>query len=89
MSMIPFIRLSAFKRRTLLTISISLDKEIMSPYSYYMKKGLIYITITDPFSCQFSFYTECTKLNTYMLCNVRLVSLNKYIFPYYVHYCTY
>ena len=50
MSLMPFIRSSAFKRCTLLTISISLDGEIMSPYSYYIKKGLVYITITDSFS---------------------------------------
>ena len=46
----PFIRLSASKRCTLLAISISLNGEIISPYSYYMKKGLVYIAIIDPFS---------------------------------------
>ena len=40
-----FIRLSMFKRCTLLTISISLDKEIISLYSYYVKKGLVCIII--------------------------------------------
>ena len=46
----PPIRSSVSKRYTLLTISISLDREIISPYSYYIKKGLIYIIIIDPFS---------------------------------------
>ena len=47
----PPIRLFMSKRRALLAISISLNGEIISPYSYYTKKGLVYITITDPFSC--------------------------------------
>ena len=46
----PPIRSSVFKRRALLTTSISLDGEIISPYSYYTKKGLVYIVIIKPFS---------------------------------------
>ena len=46
----PFIRFLAFKRCTLFTVSIFLDREIISPCSCYTKKGLVYITITDPFS---------------------------------------
>ena len=64
----------------LLATSISLDGEIIYPYSYYMKKGLIYITIIASFSCQPSSYSKCIKANTYSLCNVYLVSTNKYIF---------
>ena len=79
----PPIRSTASKRCTLLTISISLDGKIISPYSYYAKKGLVYITITDSSSCQPFLYTKCTKLNTYSSYNMRLVSLNKYIFPAY------
>ena len=52
----------------------------MSPYSYYIKKGLVYIIIIDPFSRQPSSCTKYTKLNTCMSCNVRSVSLNKCIF---------
>ena len=70
-----------FKRCTLLTIFISLNKEIISPYSYYIKKGLVYIIIINPSSCQPFFYTKYTKLNTYALYNMRLISLNKYTFP--------
>ena len=43
----PPIRSSASKRRAFLTTSISLNGEIMSPYSHYIKKGLVYIIITD------------------------------------------
>ena len=85
----PFIRSSVSKRCTLLTTSISLDGEIISPYSYYIKKGLVYIIIINPFSCQPFFCTKCTKLNTYILCDVRSVSLNKYIFLNYTYYCAY
>ena len=46
----PFIRLSMSKRRALLATSISLDGEIMSPCSRYIKKGLVYIIIINPFS---------------------------------------
>ena len=45
MSLMPLIRLSASERYTLLTISISFNGEIISPYSRYAKKGLVYITI--------------------------------------------
>ena len=85
----PFIRSFTSKRRTLLTISISLDGEIISPYSYYAKKGLVYIIIINSFSYQPFSYIECTKLNTYILYNVRLVSFNKYTFLYYIYYYTY
>ena len=79
----PPIRSSASKRYALLAIFISLDREIISPYSYYIKNGLVCIIIIDFFSRQPSSYMECTKLNTYAIYNVRLVSLNKYIFSAY------
>ena len=63
----------------LLATSISLDSEIISPYSYYIKKGLVYIVIITSFSCQPSSYFKCIKANTYSLCNMRLISINKYI----------
>ena len=85
----PFIISFMFRRYTLLATSISLNKEIISPYSYYIKKGLVYIIITDLFSYQPSSYTKCTKLNICILYNMRLISLNKYRFLYYAYYCTY
>ena len=76
----PFIRSLASVCRVLLTTSISLNGEIMSPCSRYTKKGLVYITITAFFGYQSSFYFKCTKTNTRSLYNMRLVSTNKYTF---------
>ena len=61
----------------------------MSPYSHYIKKGLVYIIIIEPFSRQPSFYTKYTKSNTYILCDIRSVPLNKYRFLYYTYYYVY
>ena len=47
----PPIRSLASIYCALLAISISLNGEIMSPYSYYTKKGLVYIAIIAPFNC--------------------------------------
>ena len=49
MSLIPPIRFFTSKRHALLAESISLDGEIISPYSRYTKKGLMYIIIINPF----------------------------------------
>ena len=76
----PLIRSLVSVRCILLTASISLNSKIISPYSYYAKKGLVYIIITAFFSCQPSSYFKCTKANTYSLYNMRLVSTNKYTF---------
>ena len=43
----PLIRSIISKRCTLFTVSISLNREIISPCSYYIKKGLIYIRNKD------------------------------------------
>ena len=64
----------------LLATSISLNSEIISPYSYCTKKGLVCITIIALFSYQPFSYFKCTKANTRSLCNMCLVSTNKYIF---------
>ena len=84
----PPIRSFTFKRCALLTTSISFNGEIISPYSRYAKKGLVYIIIISPSNRQPSFYFECTKANTYLLCNMRLVPLNKCRFCY-TRYCAY
>ena len=78
MSLMPPIRSTASKRCTLLTASISLNGEIMSPCSYYARKGLVCIIITDFSGCQSSSYTKCTKSNTCVSYNMRLVSFNEY-----------
>ena len=76
----PPVRSSASIHYILLATLISLNSKIMSPYSFYTKKGLVYIAIIAPFSCQLSSYLECTKVNTYSFCDMRSVSNNKYIF---------
>jgi hypothetical protein len=60
----PFIKSLAFKRRALLIASISLNSEIMNPYSYYAKKGLMCVVLISPFKHQPSSYLECTKIKT-------------------------
>ena len=76
----PFIRSLASMHCVLLAASISLNGEIISPYSCCVKKGLVYIAIIAFFSRQPSFYFKCIKANIYSLCDVRLVFTNKYIF---------
>ena len=47
----PPIRSSASRRyNKLITLIISISK-VMPFYSYYIKKGLVYIIIAAPFSC--------------------------------------
>ena len=46
----PFIRFFTSKRCTLFTASISFNGEIISPYSRYIKKGLVCVIIISPFS---------------------------------------
>ena len=76
----PTVRLIVSKCCTLFTSFIAFDGEIMSPYSYCVKKGLVYIVIAELFSYQPFSCSKCTKLNTYVLCNMRSVPFNKYIF---------
>ena len=76
----PFIRSLASVRCVLLAASISLNGEIMSPCSYYAKKGLVCIIIIAFFGHQPSSYSKYTKANTYSLCDVRLVFTNEYTF---------
>ena len=89
MSLMPFIKFSAFKRRALLATSISFNGEIISPCSRYIKKGLVYIVIISLFSCQSFSYFKYTKANIYLLYNVRSVSFNKYRCLYYARRCIY
>ena len=76
----PAVKLTVFKYYALLISSIALNSEIISPCSYYIKKGLVCVTITDLSSCQPFSYSKCTKSNTYILYNMRSVSFNKYTF---------
>ena len=85
----PPIRSFAFKRRALLTASISLNGEIISPCSCYTKKGLVYIAIISLISGQPSSCSKYIKANTRLFCDMRLVLFNKYRFSYYAYRCTY
>ena len=76
----PLIGLLASVYYILLAVFISLNSEIISPYSYYAKKGLVCIAIIAFSSCQPSSYFKCIKANICSLCDVRLVFTNKYIF---------
>ena len=78
----PPIRSLASVCYILLATSISLNSKIMSPYSYYAKKGLVYITITVFSNCQPSFYIKCTKLNMCLSCNIKSVSNAECIFVF-------
>ena len=79
----PFIRSLVFKCTAyyfkLVAVILLLGK-IISTYSYYVEKGLVYIAIIASLSCQPSSYAKCTKSNMYLFCNVKLVSNAKCIF---------
>ena len=76
----PFIRSLVSERCMLLISSIALNGEIINPCSCCAKKGLVYITITEPSSRQPSSYSKCIKSNTRILYNMHSVSLNKCTF---------
>jgi hypothetical protein len=78
----PSIRSIAFKYYIYTIILILLFSKIMPTYSYYIKKGLVYIIIIALFSYQPSSYFNYTKLNIYLSCNIRSISKNKYIYFY-------
>ena len=50
MFLIPVVRLIISEYYTLFTSSIALNGKIISPYSYYIKKGLVCVAIADPFN---------------------------------------
>ena len=79
----PPIRSLASIHYILLATSISLNSEIMSPYSYYIKRGLVYIAIAALFNYQPSFCSKYIKINTHLLCNIYLIFTNEYIFGFY------
>ena len=79
----PLIRSLASKRTAYyfkLVAVIFLLSKIISTYSCYIEKGLIYIIIIASLGCQPSSYTKCIKLNIYLSCNIKLVFNAKYMF---------
>ena len=79
----PPVRSLVFKHRTYIVAVILLLSKIMPIYSHYTKKKLICVIIIALFGCQPSSYSKCTKANTCSLYDVRLVSINKYIFGFF------
>ena len=79
----PFIRSLAFKRTAYyfkLVAVIFLLGKIIPTYFYCLEKGLVYIIIIAPLSCQPFFCIKYTKLNMYSSCNIRSVFNAKCIF---------
>ena len=72
------VRSLASKRRTYIVAVILLFGEIMPTYFCCILKGLVYIIIIAPLSCQPFSYTKYTKSNMRLSCNVKLVSNTKY-----------
>ena len=79
----PLVRSLASECRAYVIAVILLLSKIIPTYSCYVLKGLVYIIIIALLGCQPFFYTEYTKLNIYLSCNVRLISITKCIFLIY------
>ena len=75
----PLIRSLASKRYAYIVAVILLLSEIMSSYSHYKEKKLVYIIIITLFSRQPFSYIKYIKLNIYSSCNIRSVSDTEYL----------
>src|SRR6266700_4453360 len=64
---------------TLIALILSINK-VMPSCSYYIKKGLVYITIAALFSHQHLSYAEYIKVNMHLSYNVHSISNTKYIY---------
>ncbi len=64
---------------TLITLILSINKVILF-YSYYIKKGLVYIIIISPSSYQPLSYTKYIKVNIHLFYNIYSISSTKYIY---------
>jgi len=69
---------SIVRRARTIAAILLLGKIMLSPCSYYAKKGLVCIALVSPLSRQPSSYLECTKANIYLSYNVRFISNAKY-----------
>jgi len=69
---------------TYIVAAILLLSEVILFYLYCAKKGLVYITIAAPSSCQPSFYFKCTSINIHLSYNIYLVSNVKYIYTHHI-----
>jgi len=66
--------------RTIAAI-LSLSKIILSLYSRYIRKGLVYIALASPLSRQLSSYLEYTKANIRFSYDVYFTFNAKYTHP--------
>ena len=73
----PSSSLTAYYAYTVIVI-LSLNKIILSLYSRYLKKGLVYIALANLSLYQPSSYLKCTKINIYSSYNVCSVFNAKY-----------
>ena len=76
----PSIRSLVSKRRAYIVAIILSLSEIMSTYSCYVLKGLVYIIIIALLGRQSSFYAKYTKLNMHLSYNIKSVFNAKYAF---------
>ena len=74
----PPIRSTAFRRHNKLMLLILFISKVMPSCSCYIKKGLLYVVIASPSSCQLLSYTKYTTINIRFSCNICLVSDAEY-----------
>ena len=89
--LIPPIRSTASRHHNrLILLILSISKVILS-YFYYIKKGLLYIVIASPSSCQPLSYAKYTTINIHLFYNVYLVFNTKYkrLITYFNYYMPY
>ena len=82
--LMPPVRSTASRRRNKLILLILSINEVILSYSYYIKKGLLYIAIMSPFSCQLLSYAKYIIINMRSSYNIYLVSNTKY--KYFITY---
>ena len=80
MSLILPVKSLASERRTRVVAIILLFSEIIPTYSCCVLKGLVYIAIIAPLSCQPFSYAKYIKLNMRSSYNIKLVSNTKCTF---------
>ena len=76
--LMPPVRSTASRRCNKLILLVLFINKIMLSYSYYIKKGLLYIMIISLSSCQLLSCIKCIKVNIYSSCNICLVFNAKY-----------
>ena len=81
----PFVRSLAFIYYILLAASISLNSKIISPCSYYIKKGLVYITIIALSGYQPSFYSNKYSYIRNLSGYITIILIYHFLVVYYLY----